>query len=338
MFLLCFIRSPVYLTQRPSRGSALMAKLANGVSGDSGNFKRKHFFPMENYQYWMLTIAKVKRLSKPSCVGLWLPLQTQTQRSLLAPQDSHSLTPISHNATSFPHSYSGSRHALLFLPSQFPVSISGLRPPPGVAHHFEDFIKVASCFPLPLSELIYSPGWGIRHPPSAVPSLWWSALSFTTQLIKRQVCLHCLPFSRFLLPCSIRAQFPRGTIVYFFWPHRSIFKCPLLMNLLEKNQTFKKKLIIEEKNIRATLRKERASMQNKRLAEACRDGYSHLPTWITDFSCTFNLARPNVRKAGHGIWKTISSAWEKKSEILKSPIVLLGNSFSSQVIIYLGNF
>jgi hypothetical protein len=78
-------------------------------------------------------------------------------------------------------------------------------------------------------------------------------------------------------------------------------------------------------------------MQNKWLAAGCRERCSHLPNWITDLSCTFNLTGPNVRKAGHGIWKSLSFTWERKSEILKSSIVFVCTSFSNQAV-YVGNF
>lgn len=337
-FLLCFYQKPCLFNsktlKRKCSWQSLQMEFQTIQAISKGNI-----LSMENYQYWMLTTAKVKRLSKPSCVGLVAPsTNPNTEEPPCWAMTTHS-RPFSTvpQAFAIPTPSLDMPFCFFHLSSLFPSQDSCL--PLVWPTIFEDFIKIASRFLLPLSELIYSPGWGSRHPPSAVPSLWCSALSFTTQLIKRQVCLHCLPFSGFLLPCSTKAQFPPWHHYLFLLAPQVNFQMSFTYESSEKkNQTFKKKLIIKEKNIRATLRKERSSMQNKWLAEACRDGYSHLPTWITDLSCTFNLARANVRKAGHGIWKTISSAWEKKPEILKSPIVLLCNSFSNQVIIYLGNF
>lgn len=143
----------------------------------------------------------------------------------------------------------------------------------------------------------------------------------------------------FCLPCSIKAQFPPWHHGLSLFGPAGQFSNVLYFQVFWKDKLFKGRLAVEEKGIKAAFREEdeEAFMQNKWLAAGCRERCSHLPNWITDLSCTFNLTGPNVRKAGHGIWKSLSFTWERKSEILKSSIVFVCTSFSNQAV-YVGNF
>lgn len=78
-----------------------------------------NIFSMENYQYWMLTIAKVKRLSKPSCVGLVAP----STNSNTEEPPCHSGWPLTHAHFPQCHKLSPFLLPVSTCPSVSPISV-----------------------------------------------------------------------------------------------------------------------------------------------------------------------------------------------------------------------